>query len=87
MICSRDTPEKTKEEKTEVMKENTLDMCFTGVIHHSKVLSADKGKISFVLFHMTKQYPCKSLSPAEKDLINKPLKCTLVFTFSNEDLL
>lgn len=26
MICSRDTPEKAKEEKTEVMKESTLDM-------------------------------------------------------------
>lgn len=45
MIYSRDIPEKAKEEKTEVMKENTLDVCFTGIIHHSKVLSADKGKI------------------------------------------
>lgn len=87
MICSRDTPEKTKEEKAEVMKENALDMCFTGVINHSKVLSADKGKIEFVLFHMTKQYPCKILSSAEKDQINKPLKCIVVFIFSNEDLL
>lgn len=45
MIYSRDTPEKVKEEKTEVMKENTLEVCFSGVIHQSKVLSADKGKI------------------------------------------
>lgn len=62
-------------------------MCFTGIIHHGKVLSADKGKIQFALFRMTKEYPCKSLSSAEKDQINKPLKCTLVFTFSNEDVL
>lgn len=44
MIYSRDTPEKVKEEKTEVMKENNLEVCFSGVIHQSKVLSADKGK-------------------------------------------